>query len=337
MRAVGYHEPKAVEAPDALLDLEIPEPVPGPRDLLVRVRAVAVNPVDTKVRRRRAGEGGVPVILGWDAAGEVVETGAECRLFRTGDRVWYAGDVTRPGCNAELHAVDERLAARLPAGLEWEEGAALPLTALTAWEAMFDRMHMREHEGYGLRLLVIGGAGGVGSIAIQLARALTECTVIATASRPETEAWCRRMGAHDVLDHRRPLAPQLAERGHGEVEYCLVTADTDPYWPQLPAVLAPGGIACGIVDSQREHDLRPLKEKSLTFAWEFMFTRPMFRTPDMIRHHEILARLAGLVEAKRVRSTLTGRFGILNAADLRRAHAQLESGTTLGKIALSGY
>ncbi|HEX5633090.1 MAG TPA: zinc-binding alcohol dehydrogenase family protein, partial [Gemmatimonadales bacterium] len=243
MRAVGYYEPKAVDEPDALLDLDVPEPEPGPRDLVVRIRAMAVNPVDTKIRRRRAARDGAPVILGWDAAGEVVECGSECRLFRVGDRVWYAGERERAGCNAELQAVDERLVARLPAGLEWEEGAALPLTALTAWEALFDRLRIPERDAYGARLLVIGGAGGVGSIAIQLAKALTSLTVIATASRPETVAWCRRMGADDVLDHGRDLAAQLAERGHGEVDYAFLTAATDPYLPQLPALLAPQGAA----------------------------------------------------------------------------------------------
>jgi zinc-binding alcohol dehydrogenase family protein len=233
--------------------------------------------------------------------------------------------------------VDERLVARLPAGLEWEEGAALPLTALTAWEALFDRLRIPEGDAYGSRLLIVGGAGGVGSIAIQLAKALTDLRVIATASRPETIAWCRRMGADDVIDHRQDLVPQLAERGHGEVEYAFLVAATDPYVAQLPAILAPQGAACAIVDTTQPHDLRPLKEKSLTLSWESMFTRPLFRTPDMIRHHEILTRVAELVAAGRVRSTLTGRFGVLNAGDLRRAHAQLESGATIGKIALSGY
>ncbi|MCU0620880.1 MAG: zinc-binding alcohol dehydrogenase family protein [Gemmatimonadales bacterium] len=337
MRAVGYFTPQDIATPGALLDLEVAEPVPGPRDLLVRVRGVGVNPVDTKIRRRRVGAAGVPVVLGWDAAGEVLETGAECRLFRPGDRVWYAGERDRAGCNAEHQVVDERLVGRMPAGVSWEYAAGLPLTALTAFESLFERLGVPEGGAYGQRLLVVGGAGGVGSIAIQLAQALTELVVIATASRPESAAWCRRMGADDVVDHRGDLVGALRDRGHGEVDYVLLCADTDPYLPLLPALLAPQGAACAMVDTARPVDLRPLKEKSLRIAWEFMFTRPLFRTPDMIRHHEYLCRLAELVEAGRVRSTVTGRFGVLNADNLARAHAQVESGTTIGKIALSGY
>lgn len=337
MRAVGYYESQEIDVPSALLDLEVPDPVPGPRDLVVRVRAVGVNPVDTKIRRRRAATDGVPVILGWDAAGEVVAAGAECRLFGAGDRVFYAGDRDRPGCNSELHAVDERIVARAPAGLDWEEAAALPLTAITAWEALFDRLRIPEGAGYGARLLVVGGAGGVGSIAIQLAKALTKATVIATASRPETAAWCRRMGADDVIDHRADLVAQLAGRGHGECEYVFLTAATDPYMAVLPKLTAPQGAICAIVDTTVPHDLRPFKDKSLSFAWESMFTRSQYRTPDMIRQHELLSCVAELVAQGAVRSTLTERVGPLSAELLRRAHSQLESGTTIGKLTLSGY
>jgi zinc-binding alcohol dehydrogenase family protein len=337
MRAVGYYTSQEIDAPTALLDLEVPDPEPGPRDLVVRVRAVAVNPVDTKIRRRRSATNGVPVILGWDAAGEVVSAGAECRLFRPGDRVFYAGERERPGCNSECHAVDERLVARMPGGLDWEEAAALPLTSVTAWEALFDRLRVPEGAGYGARLLVVGGAGGVGSIAIQLAKAMTRLTVIATASRPETAAWCRRMGADDVVDHRGDLVAQLAEHGHGEAEFILLAAATDPYMARLPALAAPQGAVCAIVDSAVPHDLRALKEKSLTFAWESMFTRSLYRTPDMIRQHEMLTGIADLVEHGAVRTTLAERAGPLGAERLRAAHAQLESGTTIGKLVLSGY
>jgi NADPH2:quinone reductase len=337
MRAVGYYESQDIDIPSSLLDLEVPDPEPGPRDLIVRVRAVGVNPVDTKIRRRRSAKDGVPVILGWDAAGEVVHAGSECRLFRTGDRVFYAGERDRPGCNSEFHAVDERLVARVPAGIDWEEAAALPLTAVTSWEAMFDRLRIPEGAGYGAKLLIVGGAGGVGSIAIQLAKALSNVTVIATASRPETVAWCRQMGADDVIDHRRDLAVQLAERDHGEVDYVFLTAATDPYMAILPRIVAPQGAICAIVDTTVHHDLRPFKDKSLTFAWESMFTRSLFQTPDMIRQHEMLTSVADEVARGRVRSTATERYGPLDAARLRRAHSQLESGTTIGKIVLSGY
>lgn len=337
MRAVGYYEPQDIDIPSALLDLEVPEPDPGPRDVIVRVRAVAVNPVDTKIRRRRSATEGVPVILGWDAAGEVVHVGSECRLFRIGDRVFYAGERDRPGCNSEYHAVDERLVARVPEGLAWEDAAALPLTSLTAWEAMFDRLRIPEGAGYGAKLLIVGGAGGVGSIAIQLAKALSRVTVIATASRPETVAWCRQMGADDVVDHRGDLPAQLAGHGHGEVDYVFLTAATDPYMAVLPRIVAPQGAICAIVDSMVPHDLRPFKEKSLTFSWESMFTRSLFQTPDMIRQHEMLTCVAKEVARGSVRSTVTERYGPLDAERLRRAHSQLESGTTIGKIVLSGY
>jgi len=337
MRAVGYFQSQEIDAPTALLDLEVPDPVPGPRDLIVRVRAVAVNPVDTKVRRRRDATGATPVILGWDAAGEVVDTGSECRLFRPGDRVFYAGDRDRPGCNSEWQAVDERIVARMPAGIDWEEAAALPLTSITAWEALFDRLRIPEGAGYGARLLVVGGAGGVGSIAIQLAKALSKVTVIATASRPETVDWCRRLGADDVVDHRGDLPAQLRGRGHGEVDFVFLTAATDPYMAMLPHITAPQGAICAIVDTAAPHDLRPFKDKSLTFAWESMFTRSSYRTPDMIRQHELLSCLAELVAQGAVRSTIGTRMGSLDAEHLRRAHSQLESGTTIGKLTLSGY
>ena len=337
MRAVGYFEPQDIDAPSALLDLEVPEPVPGPRDLVVRVRAVAVNPVDTKLRRRQAAKDGVPVILGWDAAGEVVAVGHECRLFRVGDRVYYAGTRDRPGCNSEFHAVDERLVAHMPEGLDWEAAAALPLTSLTAWEALFERLRIPEGAGYGARLLVVGGAGGVGSIAIQLAKAVSRVTVIATASRPESREWCLRMGADDVVDHRGDLPAQLAAGGHGEVDYLFLTAATDPYMGLLPRLVAPQGAICAIVDTAVPHDLRPFKEKSLTFSWESMFTRSLFQTPDMIRQREILTCVAGEVARGSVRSTVAEHFGPLGAHALRRAHSQLESGTTIGKLVLRGY
>jgi zinc-binding alcohol dehydrogenase family protein len=337
MRAVGYYEPLDIDVPTALLDLEVPEPIPGPRDLVVRVRAVAVNPVDTKLRRRRAAKDGVPVILGWDASGEVAATGHECRLFRVGDRVFYAGARDRPGCNSEYHAVDERLVARMPEALDWAAAAALPLTSITAWEALFDRLRIPEGAGYGARLLIVGGAGGVGSIAIQLAKALSRATVIATASRPESREWCLDLGADDVVDHRGDLPAQLAGRGHGEVDFILLAAASDPYMALLPRLAAPQGAICALVDTTVPHDLRPLKEKSLTFSWESMFTRSLFQTPDMIRQHEILTSVAGEVARGAVRSTLAGHFGTLGAEPLRRAHSQVESGTTIGKIVLRGY
>lgn len=333
MKAVGSHRPLPISDPEALLDLEVPEPQPPTgRDLLVAVRAVSVNPVDTKVRKRRASDGKTPVVLGFDAAGEVVAAGPECCFFRPGDLVWYAGHLERPGANAALQLVDERIVGRKPMHLDLEEAAALPLTALTAWEGLFERLAIPEG-GTG-RLLVVGGAGGVGSIAIQLARALTKLTVIATASRPESGAFCMRMGAHEVVDHSGDLA-QAVEALGGGVDYVFVLSDPAPHFPALARLLAPLGKICAIVDATGPLDLNLLKPKSGTFAWEFMFTRPVFRTADLARQHEILDRVATLVDEGRLATTVTERLGPLSAATLRRAHERIESGHTVGKLVLA--
>jgi zinc-binding alcohol dehydrogenase family protein len=337
MKAIGYHQAGAIDRADALLDLDIPAPVPGARDLLVRVRAVSVNPVDMKVRAGTAPPEGGAKILGWDASGIVEAVGGEVSLFQVGDEVFYAGDITRPGTNAELHLVDERIVGHKPRTLDWAQAAALPLTAITAWELLFDRLRVP----YGNRrsagsLLVINGAGGVGSILIQLARRLTGLRVIATASRPETIAWVRDMGAHDVIDHHQPLDEELARIGCPEVDYVAGLTASDRYLPLFPRIVAAQG-HIALIDDPESFDIVPLKRKAITVAWELMFTRAMFATADMIEQHALLEEVSHLVDAGVLRTTLTGTLSPINAANLKEAHARLESGTAIGKTVLEGF
>ncbi len=327
---------KAVLATPALIDADLPEPTPGPRDLLVQVEAVAVNPVDSKVRAA-LGADGAPRQLGWDAAGVVTTAGSGTGRFRPGDEVMFAGAIDRPGCHAEAVLVDERLVGRRPALLSWAEAAAIPLTGLTAWEALFERLRLDPYGGdRGTSLLILGGAGGVGSVAIQLARG-AGLTVIASASRPESQAWVRELGAHHVVDHHQPLAPQLAALGFPQVEAIANFSDTDASWPVMAELIAPQGSIVAIVGNRAPLDLNLLKEKSVTFAWEFMFTRSRFQTTDMGRQGEILDRLAELLEAGALRPTLRRTLTPINAANLEQAYAELAGGHMIGKLALAGW
>ena len=339
MKAVAYLQPLPIDHIDALLDADLPEPEPTGHDLRVRVAAVSVNPVDTKIRRGAKPAAGQPKVLGWDAVGVVDAVGDAVTLFKPGERVWYAGDITRAGSNAEFQCVDERIVGRAPATLSDAQAAALPLTAITAWELLFDRFGVTpETRG---TLLVVGGAGGVGSVLIQLARQLTGLAVVATASRAATQDWVRQLGAHQVIDHRQPLAAQvqrLVDAGQiAPVTHVASLTQTDQHWDQLVELLAPQGKIGLIDDPASPLDVMQLKRKSLSLHWELMFTRSLFHTADMQRQHELLNRVADLVDAGRVRSTLAQHFGTINAANLRRAHAQIESGTTLGKIVLEGF
>lgn len=337
MRAIGYQTSLPADDPQALVDIELPRPEPGARDLLVEVRAVSVNPVDTKVRRRAAPEAGGWKILGFDAAGTVVETGPGASLFRPGDEVFYAGSITRQGTNAEIHAVDERIAGRKPASLDWAEAAALPLTAITAWEMLFDRLDIeRPVPGAAPAVLVIGAAGGVGSMAVQLARLRTGLTVIGTASRAESRAWAQQMGAHHVLDHSHPLAPQVADLGLGGPGFVFSTTHTDAHIAQIAELIAPQG-RFGYIDDLTALDPAPFKGKSVSIRLESMFTRPMFGTDDMIAQHELLTEVSRMVDAGALKTTLAERMAPISAANLRRAHQLLESGWTQGKIVLEGF
>lgn len=335
MKAIATFGPLPADDPLALRDIDAPAPVASGRDLLVRIEAVSVNPVDTKVRRSAAPADGQPRILGWDAAGVVESVGPQVTLFKPGEKVWYAGDITRPGSNAELQLVDERIVSRMPSSLGFAEAAALPLTAITAWELIFDRFRVEAEEPG--TLLVVGAAGGVGSILVQLARQLTSMRIVGTASRPETEAWIRGLGAHEVLNHRRPLAEELRRVGIASVTHVASLTHTEQHYAQLVEALAPGGKLGLIDDPATPLDVMMLKRKSLSLHWELMFTRPMLQTPDMDAQHRLLARVAELVDAGRVRTTVGEHFGGINAANLRRAHAHIESGRARGKVVLEGF
>lgn len=336
MRAVAFNVPGPIDRPDALVDIDVPRPVPSARDLLVEVKAISVNPVDTKVRVRAQPKQGEWTILGWDAAGIVAGTGPEVTRFSVGDPVFYAGDITRPGTNAEFHLVDERIVGHKPETLDWVEAAALPLTAITAWETLFDRLDVRRPVPGASAILIIGGAGGVGSIAVQLARQLTDLTVIATASRPETQAWVADLGAHHVLDHSRPLAEQIAAAGLTAPGFVFPTTHSDAHLPDITTLIAPQG-RIALIDDPKTLDILPLKRKAVSVHWEFMFARSMFATADMEQQAVLLDEVARLVDAGTLRTTVAERFGAITAANLHRAHALLESGRARGKIVLEGF
>lgn len=337
MRAVGYRESLPITAEASLIDLDLPKPEPKGRDLLVEVRAVSVNPVDVKVRAATPPEPGTVKVLGWDAAGVVVAAGPEARLFKPGDEVFYAGAIDRSGSNAEFQLVDERIVGPKPASLDFAAAAALPLTTITAWEMLFDRLDVgRPVPGAAPAVLIVGGAGGVGSIAIQLVRALTDLTVIATASRPETRAWVRELGAHHVIDHREPLGPQVEALGLGAPAFAFATTHIGAYLADLAGLVAPQG-RIGAIDRAVNLDVMPLMGKSLSFHWELMFTRSLHQTADMEAQHRLLTEAARLVDAGRIRSTLTETFGTITAANLKRAHGHIETGTARGKVVLAGF
>lgn len=338
MKAVALLKYLPIDDPESLLDVELPEPGPGPHDLRVAVHAVSVNPVDTKLRKPKDQGETTPRVLGFDAAGVVDAVGAKVRGFAVGDAVYYAGSVTRPGSNAQFQCVDARIAAKKPASLNFAEAAALPLTAITAWEALFDRLHIDGEGGNaGETLLIVGGAGGVGAIAIQLAKRIARLKVIATASRSESIDACRRWGADETIDHRGDLVAQLKSRGHATVDHILCAASTDEHFPALAEVIRPQGTICTIVENARPLAVEKLKNKSAALAWEFMFARPMFGTPDMAEQGAILARIARLVDEGVLRTTLSQRLSPINAANLRKVHAQLESGGTIGKWVVEGW
>ncbi len=338
MKAVALTRYLPIDDPQSLIDVELPTPAPGEHDLLVRVEAVSVNPVDTKVRSPKAQVEAQPKVLGYDAAGVAEAVGASVEGFQPGDRVYYAGDVTRSGSNAQFQLVDARLVGHAPKSIGAADAAALPLTALTAWELLFQRMPFdSEHGGEGKSLLIIGGAGGVGSIATQLARR-AGFTVIATASRDETIDWCRSMGAQHVINHRQPLAAQLQALGFEQVDAVLNLADTDHYWDAIGQLLAPQGHVGLIVEPVGALKIGdPYKAKAIGIHWEMMFARPRFKTADQAEQGRILERVAGLIDAGELRSTLTETLAPINAANLREAHRQLESGGTIGKLALAGW
>lgn len=337
MKAVALTRYLPIDDPQSLVDVELPDPLPSGHDLLVRVEAVSVNPVDTKIRAPKPQIEAAPKVLGYDAAGVVEAVGENVTLFKPGDAVFYAGDVTRPGTNAQRHLVDERIIGHKPQTLDFAQAAALPLTTLTAWELLFDRFGFDADGGDQERtLLVIAGAGGLGSIMLQLARR-AGLTTIATASRPETIDWCKRMGADHVVDHRRPLRPQVEAAGFRHVDAIACLTSAEPYWPQIVELVAPQGRIGLVVGLRSPLDLEPIKSKSASVHWEYMFTRAQYRTEDMVRQHEILERAAHLVDRGELHTTLTDTLRPINAANLREAHRRLESGASIGKLVLAGW
>jgi alcohol dehydrogenase/NADPH2:quinone reductase len=336
MKAVGIKKSLPITNTDSFVEFNTEEPKPGDSDLLVRIKAVSVNPVDFKVRQNAAKDKELekPKILGWDAAGIVEQVGNKVTKFKQGDEVFYAGEIDRPGCNAEFQLVHENIAGHKPKNISFEEAAALPLTALTAWECIFERLKIEENLGENQDILVIGGAGGVGSIAIQLLKKLTKFNVIATASRNETEEWCRNMGA-DVIVNHKSLVEEMRSKGYEQVDYILNFSDTDMHWNVMAELIKPQGDICSIVETKNPVDLNKLKNKSVAFHWELMFTRAKFQTPDMHKQHEILERISKLLEEETIESTLNKTFTGLNPETFKEVHSLQESGKSIGKNVIS--
>ncbi|SFT02650.1 NADPH2:quinone reductase [Zhouia amylolytica] len=335
MKAIGFKTSLAIKEKDSFIAFETQKPVSKGKDILVKIAAVSVNPVDYKVRQNSAKDTvlNTPKIIGWDAVGTVEAVGNEVTLFKTGDQVFYAGDITRPGSNAEYQLVDERIVGRRPEGLTPEEAAAMPLTSLTAWEILFDRMRISAEKDKGKSILMIGGAGGVGSIAIQLAKKIAGLNVIVTASRPETTEWCKEMGADVVVNHK-DLLNQMKEAGYPQVDFILDFVNTNSYWDKMVELIKPQGHIASITGSADPVVLNDLKTKSVSFSWEFMFTRPMFQTEDMIAQHHILNKVAALLENGTLKSTLTNTMNGLTVENLKDAHTLLESGKAIGKTVI---
>lgn len=340
MKAIGYLESLSIEHPEALLDINIEQPVATGHDLLVKIKAIAVNPVDYKIRQNVAPENGDYKVIGWDAVGEVVATGEDVTLFQPGDTVFYAGDLTRSGSNAEFQVVDERIVGHKPKSLTDAEAAALPLTAITAYELLFERLQIQKQttdiDKTDDIILVTGAAGGVGSILLQLIKALTGATVIATASRESSADWVKSLGADYVVDHSKPMTVQINALNIGQVTHIASLTHTDSYLDTYVEVLKPGG-KLALIDDPQTLDVSKLKPKSISLHWEFMFTRSMFQTDDIVAQHKLLNHVADLVDQGLVKTTVGKHLGKINASNLIKAHAELESGKSIGKIVLEGF
>ncbi len=335
MKAIGFKTSLPIENPESFIEFETVKPVPGAHDLLVKIDAISVNPVDFKIRQSSAKETvlDTPKIIGWDAVGIVQAVGQDVALFEVGDPVYYAGDITKQGSNAEYQIIDERIVGRKPKSLSIEESAVIPLTALTAWEILFDRIRINADKDKGKSILIIGGAGGVGSIAIQLAKKIAGLTVIATASRPETIEWCKQQGADFVVDHKN-LISSVREAGFEHVDFILDFVDTNAYWDTMVELIKPQGHIASITGSAEPVVLNKLKSKSVSFSWELMYTRSMYQTEDMIEQHNILNIVADLLDDGILKTTLNTTLNGLTAENLKKAHELLESGKTIGKIAI---
>lgn len=335
MKAIGFKTSLPIENPESFIEFEAIKPIPGPKDLLVKIDAISVNPVDFKIRQSAAKDTilETPKIIGWDAVGIVQAVGQEVTLFEVGDPVYYAGDITKQGSNAEYQIIDERIVGRKPKTLSVEEAAVIPLTALTAWEILFDRIRISPEKDKGKSILIIGGAGGVGSIAIQLAKKIAGLTVIATASRSETIEWCKQQGADFVVDHKDLIASVKAA-GFENVDFILDFVDTNAYWDTMVELIKPQGHIASITGSNEPVLLNKLKSKSVSFSWELMYTRSMYETEDMVEQHNILNIVADLLDDGILKTTLNTTLNGLTAENLKKAHELLESGRTIGKIAV---
>ncbi len=337
MKAVGLKAYLPISDENSLIDISLPVPTPKERDLLVRVEAVSVNPVDAKVRSPKSKIEEHYRVLGWDAVGTVVALGNKVESFKVGDEVYYAGDITRAGSNSEFQLIDERIVGHKPKSLSNPEAAALPLTAITASEGLFEQLGISEQNSAGKTLLIIGGAGGVGSIAIQLAKQIKGLTIIATASRTESAEWCRALGADAVINHQQDLVQEFRTLGKRFADYIFCLNTTAKHWQAMCELIAPQSIICSIVEPEALVDLNLLKSKSAHFVWEFMFTRSMYQTADMIEQQKILNEIANLIDAGKIKTSLNNTLSPINAENLRTAHAAIEKGNTIGKIVLSGW
>ncbi|MFN0118302.1 MAG: zinc-binding alcohol dehydrogenase family protein [Elusimicrobiota bacterium] len=337
MKVIGYKKSLPISETESLLDFQLPVPTPLESDLLVEIKAVSVNPVDTKVRQRYIPKIDEMKVLGWDAAGVVKSTGPDCTLFKPGDEVWYAGALGRSGTNAQLHLVDERIVGKKPKSLSFAQAAALPLTSITAWEILFDRFQLQlEKQQVDKSILIIGAGGGVGSILIQLARQLTGLHIIATASRPETKKWVEELGAHQVVDYRGFLAQNIKNLNAPPVHYVASLTETHSHFNAISELIAPQGKLC-LIDDPEQLEINKLKQKSISLHWEFMFTKSLFNTSDLISQHHLLNQISDLVDQGKIKTTLKQNLGKINAENLKRAHAILESGQSTGKIVLENF
>lgn len=341
MKAIGYNQALPITHENYLIDIELPQPQASGHDLLVRINSIAVNPVDCKIRQRVTPESGQYKVLGWDAVGEVVAIGEQVSNFKPGDKVFYAGDLNRQGSNAQYQLVDERIVGNKPKSLSDSEAAALPLTAITAWELLFERLAIKQQQPDSKEcsndvFLIVGAAGGVGSILVQLASKLTGATVIATASRESSANWVKSLGADYVVDHSKPLVEQIEKLAIGQVTHVASLTHTDSYLDSYVELLAPMG-KIALIDDPKSIDITKLKPKCLSLHWEFMFTRSMFKTADMSEQHRLLNNVSDLIDQGHIKTTVGKNLGLINAENLRAAHAELASGKSIGKIVLEGF
>lgn len=338
MKAIGLHKYLPIDNEQSLIDLTIDIPKATGHDIVVKVKAISVNPVDTKVRAPKDNIETTARILGWDASGIVTAIGDKVQHFKVGDEVYYAGDITRAGSNSEYHCVDETIVGKKPNSLNFASAAAMPLTTITAWEALFERLAIDKNGGVqGKSILIIGGAGGVGSIATQLASKVAGLTVIATASRQDTVNWCNKMGAHHIINHHKSLSDELSQLDISHVDYILCLNNIDQHWSAMCELIAAQGLICSIVEAKNPLDMNPLKSKSAGLVWEFMFTRSMCKTQDRIKQQQLLNKVSQLIDDGVLQSTMNKVISPLNAENLRKAHALLESNQTIGKIVLSDW